>query len=321
VSGAGRSPREIVVGVDGSVPGRTALRWAAIEATRYSTPLRILHAYHWPWLDEPFAISDAERAPSVARAAEEIVSAAVDEARGVAPSVTITSAAVAGTPAAVLLHAAGPDALLVVGDRGHGGFARLLLGSVSSQVAMYAHCSVAIVRGRAQRIDGPVVVGVDGSDAAVCAIETAFQVAAARHTRLVAVHAWQEPVQPWRMPPDEFGLYGDQLIAYERGVLDGAMAGWSDKYPGVPIERRLVAGLPGPALAAATEDAQLLVIGAHGHNAVAALLLGSASRYALHHSACPVLVARGGTPTEPPTDEPLTDQASTDEAPTDEPTD
>jgi nucleotide-binding universal stress UspA family protein len=59
----------------------------------------------------------------------------------------ITVRAVSGVPADELINAAEDADLLVVGARGSGGFARLVMGSVSTQVAQHAHCPVTVVPG------------------------------------------------------------------------------------------------------------------------------------------------------------------------------
>ena len=78
--------------------------------------------------------------------------------------------------------------LVVIGDRGRGGVAGLLLGSVAVALAAKAACPVTVVRGRVAP-DGPVVVGVDGTTVSEAALAFAFEAADARSTGLVAVYA------------------------------------------------------------------------------------------------------------------------------------
>src|SRR5690349_2922579 len=123
----------IVVGVDGSASSRAALRWAAAQAERSGAPLRVLLGYHWR-MPGTFDTS-AELEQAAKDQAQLVVDEAVAEARAIAPDVTVTGHAVLGNAAAALLRAAEDAGLLVVGTRGHGGFAGLLLGSVSQHVA------------------------------------------------------------------------------------------------------------------------------------------------------------------------------------------
>lgn len=71
----------------------------------------------------------------------------LEEAGAGSAGVEVEKRAAQGSAADALIQAAGPDDLIVVGSRGHGGFASLLLGSVSQQTAMHARCPVVIVRG------------------------------------------------------------------------------------------------------------------------------------------------------------------------------
>jgi len=137
----------IVVGVDGSQGARAALEYATREAALRRAQLRVVYAWqispvvyssgYAPDLDEGFN----EAAETLAREAI----AAVKELDG---TVECEGEAVEGQPALVLLREARDADLIVVGNRGHGGFASLLLGSVSHQVVQHAHCPVTVVRGK-----------------------------------------------------------------------------------------------------------------------------------------------------------------------------
>lgn len=135
----------IVVGVDGSEGASVALRFAAKEAALRHATLRVICAWQVPagvvgGFIPAVALGDFERA------AEATVGEAVSEAAQLEPDVECVGTAVQGPAAAVLVEAAGPADLIVVGTRGRGGFAGLLLGSVGQQVAHHARCPVVIVR-------------------------------------------------------------------------------------------------------------------------------------------------------------------------------
>ena len=93
-------------------------------------------------------------------------------------------------PAAALVQEAETSELLVVGSRGRGGFAGLLLGSTSTSVAMHAACPVVVVRGIEDEAAVPasssrhVIVGVDGSKLSDAALEFAFHAASKRQVGL-----------------------------------------------------------------------------------------------------------------------------------------
>lgn len=134
----------IVVGVDASPQSMKALDWALDEAALRNTPLTVLAVA--PAAASIWGIAgqfdpSPETQERVKKAAEEIVKGAA--ARHGQQQVTVRT--VSGVPADELIKASEDADLLVVGARGAGGFARLSMGSVSSQVAHHAHCPVVIV--------------------------------------------------------------------------------------------------------------------------------------------------------------------------------
>ncbi|MFD8804682.1 universal stress protein [Streptomyces sp. NPDC059597] len=141
-----QKPR-IVVGVDGSESSKRALRWALRQAETTGSTLEAVTAWEFPqmygslgWMPPTGGEADFERV------AGEIVAEAVEEVAGPEPEVEIVAKVAYGTPAGVLLEAADGAALLVVGNRGHGGFAGALLGSVGQHCTQHATCPVVIVR-------------------------------------------------------------------------------------------------------------------------------------------------------------------------------
>jgi nucleotide-binding universal stress UspA family protein len=134
----------IVVGVDGSEESKETLRFALEEARRRHTKVHVVHAFtQW----EPIpgtGESEQDRSP---QEREAWLAALVREVVGEVADVDIGQSTVEDDPAPALLAAAQSAELLIVGSRGHGGFAGLLLGSVSQQCAHHAPCPVVIVRG------------------------------------------------------------------------------------------------------------------------------------------------------------------------------
>ncbi|MEG3637219.1 universal stress protein [Micromonospora palythoicola] len=282
----------VVVGVDGSEIALHAVRAAAREAAYRHRPLRVVHAFIWPLMGVP--LGPAPGAPAdggLRNQAERHLADAVAEAGKVAPEVPVTAEVVDGSASSMLLAEARDAALVVLGNRGLGGFAGLLLGSVAVQVSAHADGPVLVVRGES-RADGPVVVGVDGSELSQEAVRFAFEEAAWRGTELVAVHAWlyPTPVGPGDILPLVYDL--DAFRDEEERVLAEAVAGWSERYPEVPVRRRLVRGSPGRALVEESRTAQVVVVGARGRGALGGLLLGSVSHAVLHHAHCPLAIVR-----------------------------
>ncbi len=133
--------RRIVVGVDGSEQSNWALRWAK-QLAGEDTVIDAVIAWDYPanygfatWgFDDWRPDLDAQKA----------LQDAVDQLFGAHPPLHLNRVVTTGNAAAVLLEASKDADLLIVGSRGHGGFAGLLLGSVSARCAEHAHCAVLV---------------------------------------------------------------------------------------------------------------------------------------------------------------------------------
>jgi nucleotide-binding universal stress UspA family protein len=137
----------ITVGIDGSAHSTYALEWAIKEAAVRHAPVTVLTVHLVPasgWTGNPIILPpDAAHLEKARQAAEEMTLKATSQL-GAAQPASVTVRAVSGFPAQELIEAS-RTADLVVGSRGAGGFARLLVGSVSSQVVHHAHCPVVVV--------------------------------------------------------------------------------------------------------------------------------------------------------------------------------
>jgi nucleotide-binding universal stress UspA family protein len=134
----------VVVGVDGSDASKDALRWAVRYARMAGTTVQVITAWYFPasygWAPTPLiAEVDLE---ADARIAQKQVLEDVIATDG---PVTVQTQIVQGPPALMLLRAAADADLLVVGSRGHGAFAGMLLGSVSEHCVHHAPCPVVVV--------------------------------------------------------------------------------------------------------------------------------------------------------------------------------
>ncbi|QGN48773.1 universal stress protein [Micromonospora sp. WMMD558] len=282
----------VVVGVDGSEPSLRAVRLAAVEAARRDRPLRVVHGFIWPLLNVPVdAPAGGPPGAGIRHQAEQLVAAAVAEARAAVPDLRVSGEIIDGEAAAVLVGESPTAVMIVLGDRGLGGFTALVVGSVAVQVATYADCPILVARG-SDRSDGPVVVGVDGSEVSRLAVEFAAEEAALRGAELVALHAYRHPVStgPGDMQPlvyDESDLRDE-----EKRVLAESVAGLGDRWPDLTVRRATAHGRPARMLTEASRQAQLLVVGGRGRSELSGLLLGSVSHSALHHADCPVAVVR-----------------------------
>jgi nucleotide-binding universal stress UspA family protein len=139
----------IVVGVDGSEPSKRALRWARFLAGATGSDLLAVTAWQpvstYGWAGAGWTAAPGDWNP--AEDADKILAASVDEVFGSDRPANLVLSTVEGNAAQALLTLADGARMLVVGSRGHGGFAGLLLGSVSAASSEHATCPVLVVHG------------------------------------------------------------------------------------------------------------------------------------------------------------------------------
>lgn len=265
--------KPVVAATDGSEESMRAVQWAALEARRHRAPLRIvsavaappgIHSYHAPVL-------------SARGACVRALTEAVTRAEEIAPDLVIDTDVLGGRPAQAVADSGSMALMLAVGARGAGGFAAMLLGSVSRYVAMHAPCPVAVVRWETSALHREIVVGAGGhgTDAALA---YAFDEAARRHDTLMAVHCWRPAA----------GSAEAELPAAAGRALDEFLRPWREKYPEVPVLRDAVRGHPGRILSSYSARADLVVIGrsAEGGGPV----IGTVQHSLLGHAHGPVVV-------------------------------
>jgi nucleotide-binding universal stress UspA family protein len=265
----------VAVGVDGSPASLAALRWAAQEATLRRSALHIVYGFARPIPVAPARWPDV----SLYREARELIDATAAAAQRLAPKIPVTGEVANATAGTALLDESSRAAVVVVGTRGTDGFAGLLLGSVSGQLATHAQCPVVTVPPNHHPDPSTrrrVVVGVDGSEVANLAVRFALEEAALRRATVTAVRA--------------FTPHGPEMAELEEQRLAQALARWKPAFPRVRVELHTTPDQPVPALVAAAEDAQLLVVGSRGLGSFRGLLSGSVGLRLLHHARCPIAV-------------------------------
>ncbi|MFI6430972.1 universal stress protein [Rhodococcus oryzae] len=294
--------KPILVGVDGSTGSDNAVRWAAVDAALRHSPLWLVAIYAKPF-DVFRSASSAEiyigeqevAGGRLLRDATELAHSA-SERLG---EVTVQTALLGGRPAPLLLDLAQDARMLVVGSRGLGELTGGIVGSVSSAVAAHAPCPVVVVKALPEPeeavLDGPVIVGVDGTPTSEPAIAAAMEEASLRQADVTAVHAWTDV----DLSSTTFGdretclpVNWSAVEAQEHVTLAEQMAGWKEQFPEVGIRRVVVQDRPVRELAAISTDAQLLVVGSRGRGGFKGMLLGSTSRALLHLVDCPLMIVR-----------------------------
>ncbi|WP_405923045.1 universal stress protein [Streptomyces sp. NBC_00035] len=284
----------LVVGVDGSEPSLRAVDWAADEAALHGVPLRLVYASLWERY-EGAALAQGLGRSSEQVLADNIVDAAAKRAQRRAPDLKISTAVLPDDAVSVLLAEGRNAAALVIGSRGRGGIAELLLGSVSLAVAARAHCPVIVLRGshddrRINRTYQRIVLGVGEEPGNAAAVRFAFEEAAARYATLQAVRAWRRPTHK---ATDHPLLAGEPARHHEQQaaeILEAALLDGAADHPSVQLRRRTEEGPAHRALLDASSTADLLVVGAQRRHGDYGLQLGRVAHAVLHHSACPVAV-------------------------------
>ena len=275
------APMPVVVGVDGSEESLLAAEWAAQEAQRRGAPLRLVTAVTMPPRmhargTDPQTVADKLRGDST-RALSEAVTRAGETSSGV----LIDASLLDGAPALAVTDSGSGALMLVVGARGAGGFAQLLLGSVSRYAAMHAACPVVVVRQETSAVHGEVVVGIGDPLDATATLAFAFGEAAARGAAVVAVHGLS-----WN-PAANLQPGGPERLAAEADCnLAEALRPWQAKYPVVPVRRDVVHGHVAEVLASYASRADLVVIGRHSSGHV----IGGIQHAVLGHARGPVAI-------------------------------
>ncbi len=286
--------RGIIVGVDGTPASHVAVEWAARDAALHGRALTLVHVgpteTAGAWVDVPVTESFWKARE---RRGQEILAEAmlvVKAALGADSAVPVEHRLVFDGAVPALVDMSKDADLLVVGCRGLGNVARLLLGSVSRGLIQHAYCPVAVIHDDKPPSElsaqAPVVLGVDGSPASMAATAIAFDEASRRGVDLVAVHACIDD----DAEIDETGWENLDTLGSE--VLAELLKGWQDRYPDVHVRRVVARSSPARWIVEQSDAAQLVVVGSHGRGGFAGMLLGSVSNSVVQAVRVPVIVAR-----------------------------
>ena len=283
----------IVVGVDGSSVSTLAVSWAADTARMQRRPVTLVHALRRPSASELAWLSQAAYSlPEVTAAAEAEGRELLEHARELvehrAPGIDVGTVLQTGDAREILLDLAAEAALVVVGTRGHGRVAGLLLGSVSTAVVKQAPCPVAVVRPYGDVRRG-VLVGDDGTEDAGPSLEAGFREASWRGLPLTVAHVRWDPFYSdlgWAVVGDRED--DDETAARVR--VAESMAGLREKFPDVHTTVTVVHGDPATCLADLSRHYDLVVLGRHQRTLGQRLLLGAVGTTVVEHAHAPVLV-------------------------------
>lgn len=149
-------PRRVVVGIDGSASSARALRWAVSHAQAVGVPVTAVLAWQLTTVPAPAGVHKDWSVPTLPEweaVARHLLQGTVEQALSAEEAADVEQLLLHRPAAAGLLETVRTDDLLVLGERGRGGFERLLLGSVSRQCAEHAPCPVIIVPTRMRNLD------------------------------------------------------------------------------------------------------------------------------------------------------------------------
>lgn len=289
------STAPVVVGIDGSDSAVNAARWAGALAEKLGAPLHILHAL--PTLGRNLTESAGAMVAAMMTyqqdCAELFLKAAVDSVAAERPGLTITTASLNEPADRALIEAGKQARLVVLGGKAVTPTAALLVGSTSLSVARHAECPVVAYRGEhLEPGDGPIVVGIDDSPAAEHALAAALELADKLGAPLHVVRSMSLLVPAETGVTIPFVIDWEGVEAAELVTLTETVDKAASAYPNVDAKCYVEVASPAKALMKHAGEAQLLVVGTRGRNALAGVLLGSTSLNMLHHSPVPVMICR-----------------------------
>jgi len=285
--------RTIVIGYDQSPSSDRALAQAGREAAWRDGRVTVVTGFHWIAVAAPVAYIPVDVESSLRDAADKAAADGVQWLRQRYPGMAVESASISGPTADALAEASRDADLLVLGNRGRGGFAGLLLGSVSLRTLTLASCPTMIVRGKPREPADSIVLALDIESPAEEVIRFAFAEASLREARLSVVSVWD---LDWDRVADAGSA--DILDAAKahatadiRNAMERLLNPWQAKFPDVRLTIDIADGPPGATLTALTGGTDLIVAGAHrrsdGH---LGMRPGPIVHTLLHNADCPVVV-------------------------------
>ena len=281
------SAQPIVAATDGSEESLRAAEWAAREAALRGAPLRIVSAAALlPRMIGGHAMSGYDTvADTIGAHRDQALVAAAERAAKAAPGLLIDTDQLDGTPAEAVTASGSGALMLVLGSRGVGAFAAMVLGSVSRYAATHASCPVVVVREAAESARRQVGIGI-GDLENTASLTFAFEEAALRKASLIAVHSWHLPESDISRAGSIFtGPVGYVAETETAKRLEQLLDDWRAKYPDVPVSQDLVHGHPGRALVGLSARADLVVLGRRSaHHGP-----GSVMHAVLNHAQGPVV--------------------------------
>ncbi|MFJ3415438.1 universal stress protein [Streptomyces sp. NPDC086082] len=296
----------VIAAVDGSDDSLRALDWAVDAALGRGAPLRVVHVWQYAaaWTPPGVLVAGPPKPDE-----DEVLDQVRTHLEGRADRPVMEYVGMQGAPGAVLPELGSGAQLLVLGSRGRGGFASLLLGSNGMAAARDADCPVVVVPRPGREVHGEVpagpgprvVVGLQVDSPDETTLSFAFAEAALRGARVQVVAAYPWPPQAWASPGELVPPVIDQDAVEDetRTLTEALLAPHRERHPGIDTESYVAPGDAAGHLVAASKDAGLVVVGRHRRRLLSpARLLGSVTQAVLLHAASPVAVVPPTAPEE-----------------------
>lgn len=281
----------VVVGVDGSPWSDEALDWAIDQASLEERALTIVHALpamgaHSMSLFATSGLDFVRILDDARAAAQHLLDDAATHARDRKPGLVVHAVLSVADPRNTLLELAEHAEMVVLGSRGRGPVASQLLGSVSVSVSKHARCPVVVLRREPSPSGRGILLGVDGTEASVGAIEFAFRLAAFRGLPLTVLHSDLSATSL----PDAGGEATGADRSEERAVVSESLAGMGERFPEVEVTVQLVHGFADHQLIKQSTGYDLVVVGHRALSPLADVIYGSVAPSVLEQAGTAVAV-------------------------------
>lgn len=279
--------KPIVVGFNGSAGSEAALTWALQRAGSYKLPVSIIYAVDDRWMSPDFQYHELIRQSGM-----DLLQKAQASAAEQAPDVKVDIQLRHGSGGSVLREVSKEASIVVVGEHDKHWMDGGPLTDRALQIVSASEIPAAVIPLKRGSGDHGVVVGVDGSEESLQAVDFAAAEADRAGDELTVVLAFRRPARWIESQLPKSGL-AETILEEDRIVLAESVAGLGDKYPDLIVHQKLEPDTePAKALVEAAKDARLLVIGSRGRGGFSRMVLGSTAHAVLLNLPCPTIVTR-----------------------------
>ncbi len=276
---------KIIVGVDGSVPSRAAIRWSVERARKHNTGVALVHV-----MDDEWGAIGSQLIAEANRGSQELLESAVRFAHEFDPEVEIEAELLFGSPMWQLAQLSNENTLMVVGTHKTGFHYGRAFGSRSLQLASVAAGAVAVIPESVVRLRRGVVVGVDDTTAGHRALAVAGDEADRNGSELTLLRALDVSAPDYL---DDAGRHDwqEQQDAVSHRLLADAVSRIQERHPRLSTRSRIIRRPAGVALNEVSRGAELLVVGSSRRSGFdPATGLGSVAYDVLLNLACPTMI-------------------------------